>query len=71
MTLHVGFSFLIFKGIKEKKASWWLLAVLLHGLADFQLVIGKLAVVEGLLFIEAVVVLLLVIRLIRREERLG
>ena len=69
MTLHAGFSFLIFKGIEEKKARWWLLAVLLHGLADFQLVIGNLAVVEGLLAIEAVAVLLLVIRFIRREER--
>lgn len=39
MTLHVGFSFLIFKGVEEKKARWWLLAVLLHGLTDFQLVI--------------------------------
>ena len=69
MTLHVGFSFLIFKGVEEKKARWWLLAVLLHGLTDFQLVIGNLAVVEGLLAIEAVAVLLLVIRFVRREER--
>ena len=52
MTLHVGFSFLIFKGVEEKKARWWLLAVLLHGLTDFQLVIGNLAVVEGLLLLK-------------------
>ena len=44
--------------------------MLLHGLTDFQLVIGNLAVVEGLLAIEAVAVLLLVIRCVRREERL-
>lgn len=69
LTLHVGFSFLIFKGVEEKKARWWLLAVLLHGLTDFQLVIGNLAVVEGLLAIEAVAVLLLVVRFVRREER--
>ena len=69
MTLHVGFSFLIFKGVEEKKARWWLLAMLLHGLADFQLVIGNLAVVEGLLAIEAVAVVLLVVRFVRREER--
>ena len=55
--------------VEEKKARWWLLAVLLHGLTDFQLVIGNLAVVEGLLAIEAVAVLLLVVRFVRREER--
>ena len=70
-TINYDFTLLneIFKGVEEKKARWWLLAVLLHGLTDFQLVIGNLAVVEGLLAIEAVAVLLLVIRFVRREER--
>ena len=69
MTLHVGFSFLIFKGVKEKKARWWLLAVLLHGLTDFQLVIGNIAVVEGLLAAEAAGTLVLLGRFIRKEKK--
>ena len=69
MTLHVGFSFLIFKEIKEKKARWWLLAVILHGIADFQMIIGNVAVVEGLLAAEAAGTLLLLGRFIRKEKK--
>ncbi len=69
MILHLGFTFLILKGTTGKKFCWWLLAVVCHGLVDFQLVIPNVMIVEGLLAVEAVTVLVLLIRYIRKECR--
>ncbi len=67
MTFHLGFSFLILKGTTGKKFRWWILAVLLHGLVDFQLVIRNVVIVECLLAVEAVAVWVLLIGYIRKK----
>ncbi len=67
MTFHLGFSFLILKGTTGKKFRWWILAVLLHGLVDFQLVIRNMVIVECLLAVEAVAVWVLLIVYIRKK----
>lgn len=67
MTLHLGFSFLILKGTTGKKFRWWILAVFLHGLVDFQLVIRSVVIVECLLAVEAVAVWVLLLGYIRKK----
>ena len=67
MTLHLGFSFLIEKEVMEKRMRWWVLAVVLHGLVDFQLVIRNMVIVECLLAVEAVAVWVLLLGYIRKK----
>ena len=67
MTLHLGFSFLIEKEVMENRMRWWVLAVVLHGLVDFQLVIRNMVIVECLLAVEAVAVWVLLLSYIRKK----
>ena len=67
MTLHLGFSFLIEKEVMEKRMRWWILAVVLHGLVDFQLVIRNMVIVECLPAVEAVAVWVLLLGYIRKK----
>ena len=55
------------KEVMEKRMRWWILAVVLHGLVDFQLVIRNMVIVECLLAVEAVAVWVLLLGYIRKK----
>lgn len=69
MLVHIGFTFLVLEGVKGKKLRYLFLAVLVHGLVDFSIILGNPWVLEGLIAAEGTAAFLLVWK--RRENLQG
>lgn len=62
MMIQIGFSFVILYGLKNKKIRYLGVAVLLHTIVDFLIILGNIWIVEGLVTLEAVIAMVLVLR---------
>ncbi|MDO4273446.1 MAG: YhfC family glutamic-type intramembrane protease [Eubacteriales bacterium] len=62
MMVHTGLTFVVLYGLKKKKIGYLGLAILLHGIVDFLIILGNPWVLEGLITAEGVLALVLVLR---------
>lgn len=60
IALQIGFSLIVIYSVGQKKPLYLLLAILLHTLVDFQVILGNTWIVEGILTVEAIVAVLLI-----------
>lgn len=62
MMIQIGLTFVVLYGVKKKKFRFWWLAVLLHGMVDFLLILGNPMILEGLIAAEGIFAMGLVLR---------
>lgn len=62
MMVQIGFTFVVLYGLKTKKIRYLGLAILLHGVVDFLIIIGNVWILEGLIALEGIAAMLLVFR---------
>ena len=60
--VHIGLSFVVFYGIKVKKVRYLFLAIALHTIIDFLIIIGNVWILEGLITLEGIIAIVLVLR---------
>lgn len=53
--IQVGLTFVVLYGVRRRQVRYWILAVLLHGLVDFLIILGNVWIVEGILSCEAMI----------------
>lgn len=59
--VHIGLSFIVLYGIKVKKVRYLFLAIALHTIADFLIIIGNVWILEGLITLEGIIAIVLVL----------
>lgn len=62
MMIQIGFTFVVLYGLKAKKIRYLGLAILLHGVVDFLIIIGNVWILEGLIALEGIAAMVLVFR---------
>ena len=60
--VQIGLSFLVLYGIKTHRMRWLIIAIALHTLVDFLIIIGNVWIVEGLITVEGILSLIFVIK---------
>lgn len=63
MMIQIGLSFVVLTGVKRRQPRYWVLAVVLHGLVDFLLILGNVWIVEGLVAVEGIAALVMALRI--------
>ncbi|MDO5540544.1 MAG: YhfC family glutamic-type intramembrane protease [Eubacteriales bacterium] len=62
MLIQIGLSLIVIYAIKKHKIQWLILAILLHTVIDFLIVLGNIWILEGLITLEGLVALLLIVK---------
>lgn len=62
MMLHIGLSFVVLYGIKIKQKRYLALAIALHTIVDFLIIIGNVWIIEGLITLEGFISIILVLK---------
>lgn len=66
--VHIGLSFLVLHAVKTSQKRYFILAIALHTLVDFLIVIGNVRILEGLIAIEGLTAIILVFRYKKKEK---
>lgn len=63
MMVQIGLTFVVLYGLKQKKIRWLGVAIVMHGVVDFLIIIGNVWILEGLIALEGIVAMIVVLRL--------
>lgn len=69
MMVHIGLTFVVLYGIKTRRLRYLGLAILLHGLVDFSLILGNVWLLEAMITAEGILSLILVLRARRNWDK--
>lgn len=62
MMVHIGLSFIVLYGIKIRQNRYLILAIAIHTLIDFLIVIGNVWIVEGLITLEGLIAIIFILK---------
>ncbi|MDY2628031.1 MAG: YhfC family glutamic-type intramembrane protease [Lachnospiraceae bacterium] len=68
--IQIGLSFLVLYAVKTGRKRYFILAVVLHALVDFLIILGNVLIVEGLVALEGLAAMILIIKF-RKKFNLG